>query len=145
MKDYLNTIIKIAVDAHAGQIDKAGQPYILHPLAVMLDPELTTTAERAAAVGHDLFEDTAVTEDDLRDAGIPEIVIEAIWSVTQGAKESYDSFLDRSCSHPIGIKVKRADVRHNCSDQRIGGIPDRFTRKRLKAKYDRAKKRLGMT
>jgi len=47
----LDTIVKIAVDAHAGQVDKLGEPYILHPSAVMLDAELTTASERAAEVG----------------------------------------------------------------------------------------------
>jgi (p)ppGpp synthase/HD superfamily hydrolase len=141
---FLNTLIKIAVDAHSGQTDLAGQPYILHPLSVMLDPELTNDEERAAAVGHDLLEDTQVTTGDLRAAGIPESVIEAIESVTRRDGEAYESLLARASANPIGLKVKRADVRHNSSPARIRQVDDETQRGKLIRKYTRARELLRM-
>ena len=141
---FLNSIIKIAVDAHAGQVDKSGKPYILHPLAVMLDPELNTDEERAAAVGHDLLEDTSVTADDLRAAGIPEAVITAIEVVTKREGDGYEEFVERSKSDSIAFKVKRADIRHNSSPARLAALPDPEKRQKLTKKYTAAREQLGM-
>ena len=52
----LERAIQIAALAHAGQFDKAGQPYILHPLRVMFRME--EEHERIAAVLHDVVEDS---------------------------------------------------------------------------------------
>src|SRR5439155_583269 len=68
--------IILATDLHRGQRDKAGEPYILHPLRVAL--RLHTDRERLAAVLHDVVEDTGVTLDDLRERGLDEIVVAAI-------------------------------------------------------------------
>lgn len=68
--------IEIASRAHAGQVDKAGAAYVLHPLRVML--AVTTPFERMAAVLHDTVEDTAVTITELIDEGFPARVVEAI-------------------------------------------------------------------
>ena len=53
----LEQAIKIAVEAHTGQVDKGGNPYILHPLRVMLS--LDTEQERIVGVLHDVVEDCA--------------------------------------------------------------------------------------
>ena len=63
----LERALEIAAAAHAGQQDKAGQPYILHPIRVMLTVQ--TSDERIAAVLHDTVEDTAITFEDFVDAG----------------------------------------------------------------------------
>ena len=57
--------IAFAAKAHVAQRDKAGEPYILHPLRVMLDPSLRTVEERITAVLHDVMEDCGVTEEEL--------------------------------------------------------------------------------
>ena len=65
----VETAIEIAARAHAGQVDKAGVPYIFHPLRLML--AVTTPFERMAAVLHDTVEDTDISLADLREAGFP--------------------------------------------------------------------------
>ena len=82
----LDKAIQIAVSAHVGQVDKAGQPYILHPLRVMFSVE--TPHERLAAVLHDVVEDTEVTIDDLADEGFPTEVLDAIQALTKLKGES---------------------------------------------------------
>ena len=77
----LEEAIAIAARAHAGQVDKARQPYILHPLKVML--RLQATDERIAAVLHDVVEDTPITLDDLRAAGFSPAVITAVDALTK--------------------------------------------------------------
>jgi (p)ppGpp synthase/HD superfamily hydrolase len=73
--------IALAVEAHRGQRDKSGEPYILHVLRVML--RLDTEAERIVAVLHDVVEDTGRTPDDLRGLGYPEEVVTAVACVTK--------------------------------------------------------------
>jgi (p)ppGpp synthase/HD superfamily hydrolase len=67
MAGTLERAIAIAAEAHAEQVDKAGAPYILHPLRMML--AVTTPVARMAAVLHDVVEDTSVTLEQLRAEG----------------------------------------------------------------------------
>src|SRR5687767_2629355 len=77
----LERAIAIAAQAHAGQVDKAGQPYILHPLRVML--RLATEEERIVGVLHDVVEDTPVSLQQLRDEGFSESVLSAVEALTK--------------------------------------------------------------
>lgn len=113
----LERAIAIAAEAHAGQVDKADSPYILHPLRVMFS--LRSNEERIVAVLHDLLEDTKWTADDLRREGFSEVVLEALDSVTRRENESYDEFVDRACRNEIGRRVKLADLEDNCDLSRI--------------------------
>lgn len=72
----LEKAIQIAVKAHTGQVDKAGQPYIMHPLRVMFDCE--TETEMICAVLHDVVEDSDITLEDLRNEGFSDEVVEVI-------------------------------------------------------------------
>ena len=114
--------IVIAAEAHAGQVDKAGAPYILHPLRVMLRME--TDDERITAVLHDLVEDSAWDLDQLRAEGFSEQVVRAIDSVTRRDGESYDDFLLRAGRDAIGLRVKLADLEDNCDITRIATPTD---------------------
>ena len=109
--------IEIAAAAHAGQIDKAGQPYILHPIRVMLSVE--KEAERIAVVLHDTVEETTVTFDDLAEAGFSIVVIDAVRSVTKTDGESRMQAARRAVQDPIGRQGKRADVADNMDLSRI--------------------------
>ena len=60
----LEKAIKIASICHEGQVDKAGKPYILHPLTVM--ESVDTLPEKILAVLHDTIEDTDTTMEDIR-------------------------------------------------------------------------------
>ena len=113
----LERAIAIAANAHAGQTDKAGVAYILHPLRVML--MLETEAERIVGVLHDVVEDTAVTYEDLRVAGFTEEILAALDSVTRRDDEDYEAFVLRAGQNPIGRRVKLADLKDNSDLSRI--------------------------
>ena len=129
----LERAIEIAVSAHKGQVDKAGAPYILHPLRVMLS--LSTKEERIVGVLHDLVEDCeGWTFQRLSEAGFSAEIIDALKSVTKydaiknpiipkrpdnNADETYEEFVRRAAANRIGAKVKRADLMDNMDWSRI--------------------------
>lgn len=113
----LNLAIQIAAGAHSGQYDKAGQPYILHPLRVMM--QLKTEDEQIVGVLHDVLEDTDITVSDLLRRGFSGEVIEALKSVTRSEGESYLDFILRAKQNEIGRKVKLADLKDNMDWERI--------------------------
>lgn len=113
----LERAIATAAEGHAGQVDKAGNPYVLHPLRVML--QLDTNDERIAGVLHDVVEDCGWTIDDLRREGFSEEVLRAIDAVTKRDGETYDEFVARAAADPIGRRVKLADLEDNCDLSRI--------------------------
>jgi hypothetical protein len=113
----LERAIAIAAKAHEGQVDKAGAPYVLHPLRMML--RLSKSNERITAVLHDVVEDCGVTLETLRAEGFPEQVIEAVDSVTRRPEESYEAFVLRAASNPIGRRVKLVDLQDNSDLSRI--------------------------
>lgn len=117
MTQTLERAIAIAATAHAGQVDKGGAPYILHPLKVML--RMTTLEERIVAVLHDVVEDCEISLDDLRKEGFSEVVLSAIESVTKVSGESYEDFVERAAQNPIGRVVKLADLEENSDLSRI--------------------------
>jgi (p)ppGpp synthase/HD superfamily hydrolase len=140
MTQTLERAIAIAATAHAGQVDKGGAPYILHPLKVML--RMTTLEERIVAVLHDVVEDCGVSLDDLRKEGFSEEVLSAIESVTKVPGESYEDFVDRAAQNPIGRAVKLADLEENSDISRIAS-PGWEDLERIE-KYRRAIARLRM-
>ena len=117
MTQTLERAIVIAATAHAGQVDKGGAPYILHPLKVML--RMSTLEQRVVAVLHDVVEDCGISLDDLRKEGFSEDVLTAIESVTKVPGESYEDFVDRAAQNPIGRVVKLADLEENSDLSRI--------------------------
>jgi (p)ppGpp synthase/HD superfamily hydrolase len=115
--------IRIAVDAHRGQRDRGGAPYILHPLRVML--RVHTDAERMAAVLHDVVEDSAWTLDDLRARGFADEVVAAVDALSKREGEDYPTFVDRAAAHPVARRVKIADIEDNLDLRRAGTVaPD---------------------
>ena len=113
----LERAIAIAARAHEGQVDKAGAPYILHPLRMMM--RLKGTEERIVAVLHDVVEDSGISLDALRSEGFSEGVIAAIESVTKRPAEPYDEFILRAAANPIGRQVKVVDLEDNSDLSRI--------------------------
>lgn len=134
----LERAIAIAAQAHAGQVDKAGQPYILHPLRVMLAQ--TSDAARMAGVLHDVVEDTEYSLDDLAEEGFGHDVLEALDAVTRRGDETYEEFIRRVTSAgSVARSVKCADLLDNCDPSRIAH-PGRKDHERI-AKYRRMLKR----
>lgn len=119
----LEKAIHIAVSAHQGMLDKAGAPYILHPLRVML--QMDTPEEMTAAVLHDVVEDSDITIAQLREEGFSENVIEAVDGVTRRHKESYENFIRRAAQNPLSHKIKRADLKDNLDLSRLSKITDK--------------------
>lgn len=113
----LERAIEIAAAAHAGQLDKAGQPYILHPLRVML--RLEGLHERMAAVLHDVVEDTTVTLAQLHAEGFPPAVLDAVDALTKRAGETRLQAAARAAAHAVARAVKLADNAENMDLSRL--------------------------
>jgi (p)ppGpp synthase/HD superfamily hydrolase len=114
----LERAIGIAADAHAGQSDKAGGPYILHPIRVML--KLGATEDRIVGVLHDVVEKSpAWNLSALRKQGFSEEVLAAIDAVTRREGEDYEVFVRRAGQNEMGRRVKLADVADNMDSMRL--------------------------
>lgn len=112
--------VRIAREAHDGAVDKAGRPYIEHPLRVM--SHCDTAEEQMAAVLHDVVEDTDATPESLLALGVPEGVVDAVVALTKREGETYDDFVARAGAHPIARKVKLADLADNADPQRLEAL-----------------------
>ncbi|MGG6293844.1 phosphohydrolase [Leptolyngbya sp. AN02str] len=113
----LEKAIQIAAIAHTGQIDKAGETYILHPLKVMMRVE--TEAERIVAVLHDVVEDSDFTLEDLEKAGFSQEILEAVDALTKRAGETRLDAAKRAAQNKIARVVKLADNAENSDSTRI--------------------------
>lgn len=113
----LQRAIEIAVHAHRDQTTKDGQPYVLHPITLMM--RVDSEVEKIAAVLHDVVEDTQTTLDDLKSEGFSDEVIAVIDLLTHPEELSYDDYIDRLAANPIARKVKLADLGHNMEITRI--------------------------
>lgn len=113
----LEKAIEIAVEAHRGQIDKAGKEYILHPMRVMLRGRNDT--EMIIGILHDVVEDTPVTLDMLRLEGFSEEILAALDCITKHNKESYSAFIDRVLTNPLATQIKLYDMEDNLKRDRI--------------------------
>lgn len=137
----LERAIAIAVAAHAGQTDKAGMPYILHPLRVMFS--LDTTEARIVGVLHDVVEDCPDWSlNRLLGEGFSPTVLAALEAVTkresEHGDENYMAFVARAGADPVGRQVKIADLRDNMDLTRITELSDKDVArlKRYRAAYD---------
>ncbi|KFC64693.1 Bifunctional (p)ppGpp synthase/hydrolase relA [Bosea sp. LC85] len=129
----LDRAIEIAAKAHEGQKDKAGEPYIAHPMRLMAR-FLSAGQEQHAIIAalHDVVEDSDWTLDDLRREGFPDQVVTAIDALTRREGEDYIAFVRRAASHPQARFVKYADLLDNMAETRLAQVPDRS---RLSRKY----------
>ncbi|WP_435170978.1 HD domain-containing protein [Falsirhodobacter sp. 1013] len=136
----LERAIEIAAQAHRGQVDKAGQPYILHPLRVL--QTCTTNEERIVAALHDVIEDSDWTLDDLRREGLTEELVGAVDAMTRRDDETYADFVDRASRNPIARAVKIADLRDNLNTSRLADLTDADVQRTQK--YQEALNMLGL-
>lgn len=126
----------LAYDAHHGQLDKGGIPYIFHPfhLAEQMPDELTT----CVALLHDVVEDTPLTLDDLA-GDFPPAIINALALLTHQPDTSYDDYIRALRDDPIAATVKRADLLHNSDESRLALCPiSEAEKNRLRQKYQKA-------
>lgn len=126
--------MKIAYNAHLGQVDKGGIPYVFHPyhLAEQMPDEYTT----CVALLHDVVEDTEVTLEELKHI-FPCEVIEAVAVMTHGKDEPYLDYVQRVSLNPIAKIVKLADLRHNSDETRMPDA-DEKTLAYFREKYRKA-------
>ncbi len=116
--NLLEQAIVLAVESHAGQVDKAERPYILHPLYLMLQME--TEEEMITAVLHDIIEDTTITLAQLRQMGFPETVLAALELLTHKTAETpYEEYIAAIKTNPLACKVKLTDLSHNMDIRRL--------------------------
>ncbi len=126
--------MKIAYDAHAGQADKTGIPYIYHP--IHLAESMSDENSVITALLHDVAEDTNITIDDLAREGFHEDILTALTLLTHNPAEEYMDYISRLSTCPLARRVKLADLRHNSDVTRLDSI-DEKTARRLE-KYSRA-------
>lgn len=125
----------IACTAHSGQVDKAGKPYICHPLAVA--EQMVDEATTAVAFLHDVLEDNKnFSAQDLLELGIPAEVVENVVYLTRPEGISYMDYIRSLKGKPISMAVKLADLRHNSDLSRLPVVTDK-DQERVK-KYQKA-------
>jgi guanosine-3',5'-bis(diphosphate) 3'-pyrophosphohydrolase len=123
MNDLLHTAVSIACQAHAGQSDQQGEPYIFHVMRVALACE---GEARIVALLHDVVEDSAtVTTDSLFMEGFPSRIVDAVDALTRRKHEgeTYAAYIDRVARNPLARHVKLADLADNLRPERIGSLP----------------------
>jgi (p)ppGpp synthase/HD superfamily hydrolase len=123
--EMLGKMLVLATNAHAGQFDRGGNPYILHPLKVMHYLKTDDEELMCMALGHDVVEDTSVTFKDLREAGMSERVIEGIRSLTKMPGQTYDEYKAVVFANRDAMRVKLADLRHNTDIRRLKGVTEK--------------------
>jgi hypothetical protein len=128
--------LELATKAHEGQIDKAGQPYIFHPMSVVKAVEeslneYTVSEEdmdviKCAGYLHDVIEDTKYTLDDLRIMGFNDTVIKALDVLTKRSYETYEMYILRLVlsSNPVARLIKIEDLKQNINLTRLTGIDE---------------------
>ena len=121
--EMTNKAMKLAYQAHQGQTDKSGLPYVFHPfhLAEQMDTEETVTV----ALLHDVVEDTDYTLEDLRRMGFPDSVTDALALMTHDPSVPYLDYVKRLKSNPIARAVKLADLTHNSDLSRLPVVTEK--------------------
>ena len=123
MTNYVEKALKLALEIHAGQVDKAGKPYILHPLRLM--SKFSTDDEMITALMHDVVEDGDITLADLENLGFSKNVVSAIDCLTKRDNESYEAFINRINQNSLAKKIKIEDLKDNMDLTRLDSISDK--------------------
>lgn len=127
----------IASEVHKGQTDKAGFPYIGHPTRVAIAVLHLGPMFVAAALLHDVVEDSSITVESLRERGVPAPVYRAVDALTHRKGERRAAYYRRVAADPIALAVKRADIADNTDPVRLSRL-DGETAERLRVKYAQA-------
>lgn len=125
----------IAVLAHRGQVDKAGDPYINHPERVA--GRFTTPEYEATAWLHDVLEDSDFTADDLRAAGVWPAIVTSVETLTRKKGVGAEAYYEAIAASYVARKVKLADIADNTDIRRLAKLDD-ATIVRLVRKYAKA-------
>ena len=120
--ELLGKVLVLSTNAHAGQFDKGGKPYILHPLAVMALLNSDDEELQCIALLHDVIEDTKTTWKELEEIGCTPRIIEAVKALTKMPGQSYDEYKEGVFENKDAMLVKMADLRHNTDIRRLKGV-----------------------
>lgn len=133
----------IAFIAHRGKLDRSGAPYIDHPGRIAERFDVAThPVEAAAAWLHDVLEDTAITAEELFEAGIRPEVIEVVRLLTRTPDVAPEEYYARIRGHETARRVKLADIDDNTARWRLRRL-DYDTQLRLVEKYRVARRALA--
>lgn len=119
----LEKAIALATQKHAGQTDKAGQPYIQHPLRVMNSVDLEDA--KIVAVLHDILEDTETTVQELQALDFKKYIIETIGALTKRPNETRLQAAERTALNALAIQVKLADLKDNMNVSRLPQVTEK--------------------
>jgi (p)ppGpp synthase/HD superfamily hydrolase len=123
--ELLGKVLLLATTAHAGQFDRGGNPYILHPLKVMHYLKSDDEELQCIALLHDVIEDTRASWADLRAIGCTDRIIAAVEALTKMPGQTYDEYKQRVFANTDAMKVKLCDLRHNTDIRRLKGISEK--------------------
>lgn len=126
--------LRIALKTHEGQKDKAGKPYIFHPLKLMM--AFRKEDEQICAILHDVIEDGDLTLKDIAGQGFQSHIVEALDAITKRREEKYGEYILRVKKNTLATKIKMADLRHNLDMSRIPEIKEKDLRRA--EKYSKA-------
>lgn len=115
--------LELAVEKHKNQTDKAGNPYILHPLHVM--ENVNSKEGKIVAILHDIIEDTDVTEDYLLKIGLSKRIVDAVIALTRSEDIDYQEYIKNLGSNPLAKEVKLADLEHNMDLKRLPTLEEK--------------------
>lgn len=124
LHEQLYKAILFSAVLHMGQVDKNGEIYILHPLAVMMTVD--TIEQKIVAVLHDILENTNMTADKLREFGFSEEIVEAICILTREKDMPYMQYIEKVKSNELSRVVKLADLQHNMREGCPASLLDRY-------------------
>lgn len=120
--EMLSNMLVMATNAHAGQFDRGGKPYILHVLKVMHYLKTDDEELQCIAAGHDIIEDTKTTYNELREAGMSDRVIDGITALTKMPGQTLEKYKEGVFANRDAMLVKMCDLRHNSDIRRLKGI-----------------------
>lgn len=130
--ELLGKVLVLATNAHAGQFDRGGKPYILHPLKVMHYLKTDDEELQCIALLHDVVEDTDTSWKDLEALGCTERVLNAVRALTKLPGQTYDEYKEVVFANEDAMRVKLCDLRHNTDIRRLKGVTqkdvDRITK-----------------
>lgn len=115
--------LELAVEKHKNQTDKAGNPYILHPLHVM--ENVNSKEGKIVAILHDIIEDTDITEDYLLKIGLSKRIVDAVVALTRSKDIDYQEYIKNLSSNPLAKEVKLADLEHNMDLKRLPTLEEK--------------------
>ena len=119
--DATKAALKVCYEAHAGQVDKSGLPYVFHPFH--LAEQMETEHEVCVALLHDVMEDTNTTASDLVEAGMPREDVDTCLLLKHEPGVPYMDYVANLAGNPVARRVKMADLGHNSDLTRLNREP----------------------